>query len=229
VLFVVTVYLLCNDMTIATSNFCRKNVDQSTSEQNFKTVISVFLHGLMIFSLYEANDEKIQTSEFWTMISWVALLVWMRLIMSNLGDIERMSWLIGLIQNSCVAMTSFLLVLSCAITAFADSFNALDQKIMLKGERLDASTSTEEELLIARKELLDTRLIAKFNSWLDSWQEAFRASIGDFDVEGHLSYFSYVDWLIFFFAVLFMIILMLNLLISIIAEAQANYTGTKTQ
>lgn len=80
------------------------------------------------------------------MQSWVALLIWTRLILTNLGDIEVMSWLIGLILNSGVATTLFMIVLLCAVTAFADSFNALDQKIMIKGLRYADLDLNEEEL-----------------------------------------------------------------------------------
>ena len=48
-------------------------------------------------------------------------------------------------------------------------------------------------------------------------------------MDNQIAYFGYLDWLIFFFIVLFMIILMLNLLISIITEAQGNYTETWKQ
>ena len=123
-----------------------------------------------------------------------------------------------------------MVVLFCSVTAFADSFNALDQKILLKGERLeDLHGADPEALRSARQALLDPHLVAVLETWLDSWQEAFRASIGDFDWPGHLDYFGRVDWLVFFFAVLFMIVLMLNLLISIIAEAQNAYTASRSQ
>mmetsp|Transcript_6175 Transcript_6175/g.7387 ORF Transcript_6175/g.7387 Transcript_6175/m.7387 type:complete len:102 (+) Transcript_6175:181-486(+) len=101
----------------------------------------------MIFSLYEAVDDNIETPEFWTMQSWIALLVWTRLIMTNLGDIEAMSWLIGLIQNSTEATALFMAVLICAVTAFSDSFNALDQKIMIKGSRYDDLEVAQQEKL----------------------------------------------------------------------------------
>ena len=44
-----------------------------------------------------------------------------------------------------------------------------------------------------------------------------------------MKYFHYHDWLIFFFAVFFLVILMLNLLIAIISEAQVIYTENKDQ
>ena len=44
-----------------------------------------------------------------------------------------------------------------------------------------------------------------------------------------MKYFHYHDWLIFFLAVFFLVILMLNLLIAIISEAQVIYTENKDQ
>ena len=36
-----------------------------------------------------------------------------------------------------MATILFMIVLFCAVTAFADSFNALEQKIMIKGSRYE--------------------------------------------------------------------------------------------
>ena len=59
------------------------------------------------------------------------------------------------------------------------------------------------------------------------WQMSYRNSIGDF--QDDIGYYSYLDWLIFFITVFFVIIIMLNLLISVIAEAQAEYTEARVE
>ena len=76
---------------------------------------------------------------------------------------------------------------------------------------------------------LDITIRTNFNNWLGLWQTSFRSSIGDFDEQGQMKYLSQVDWLIFFISSFFLIILMLNLLISVIAAAQTNYTDSKVQ
>ena len=60
------------------------------------------------------------------MQSWVALAIWLRIIVTYLGEIEQFSWLVGLIKYSCESTIAFLTVFLCFITAFADSFNALE-------------------------------------------------------------------------------------------------------
>lgn len=54
---------------------------------------------------------------------------------------------------------------------------------------------------------------------MKSWQKAFRSTLGDFDEATQIMHFSFVDWGIFFLACGFLIILMLNLLISVITES----------
>ena len=64
----------------------------------------------------------------------------------------------------------------------------------------------------------DISFIANFNEWLLIWQKAFRSSIGDFD-SAQLKNFGFIDWMIFFLLIFFLIMVMLNLLISVIAGA----------
>ena len=76
---------------------------------------------------------------------------------------------------------------------------------------------------------MDFSFVTNFNKWLNIWQIAFRSSLGDFNDDDQLQYFGIFDWIVFFLSCFFLIILMLNLLISVISEAQAGYTLTKTQ
>ena len=147
------------------------------------------------------------------------MAIWVRFIVTYLGEIKEFSWLVGLIQYTCSSTGYFLLVFLMAVVAFTDSFNALDQKILINGSRHADFDGTAQELEETQVNELDITLLQNLNNWLNVWQMAFNASIGDFDHDNFFSHYGYIDWLIFFLSCLFLIILMLNLLISVIAEA----------
>lgn len=63
------------------------------------------------------------------------MAIWVRFIVTYLGEIKEFSWLVGLIQYTCSSTGYFLLVFLMAVVAFTDSFNALDQKILINGSR----------------------------------------------------------------------------------------------
>ena len=67
------------------------------------------------------------------MQSWVALAVWLRIVVTYLGEIQEFSWLVGLIKYSCKTTIYFLTVFVCLVTAFTDAYNALDQKLLING------------------------------------------------------------------------------------------------
>jgi len=115
------------------------------------------------------------------------------------------------------------------VTAFADAFNAIDQKILINGSKYEDVVASPAELEEMKLNDLDVSLKQNLSNWLTIWQTAFRSSIGDFKEDNQLQYYSYADWLIFFLAILFLIILMLNLLISVIAQAQADYFRARVQ
>lgn len=64
----------------------------------------------------------------------MALAIWLRIIVTFLGQLEQFTFLIGLIRYSCKASVTFIIVFICGVTAFADSFNALEQRFMINGE-----------------------------------------------------------------------------------------------
>ena len=67
---------------------------------------------------------------------------------------------------------------------------------------------------------IDLNAINIFQSWIDFWQVTFRASLGDFeDNWKEPKYFFYADWMYFLIAMLILIIVMLNLLVSIVTNA----------
>ena len=134
-----------------------------------------------------------------------------------MGEIKEFSWLVGLIKYSCTTTIYFLIVFASLVTSFTDSFNALDQKLIISGDAYDGET--DYELRLQRAEDLDVSVAANFKKWLIMWQIGFRASIGNFNENNQLRHYGYIDWMVFFLMCFFLIILMLNLLISVITEA----------
>jgi len=61
----------------------------------------------------------------------VALAIWMRAIVEYLGKIREFSWLVGLIKFSANYSLYFITVFILGVTAFADSFNALEQRFLI--------------------------------------------------------------------------------------------------
>ena len=59
-----------------------------------------------------------------------------------------------------------------------------------------------------------------------SWQKSLLVALGEFHMD-EVELYSEGDWLIFFLAALFNLILMLNLLISIISETYTNVSATR--
>mmetsp|Transcript_27916 Transcript_27916/g.32843 ORF Transcript_27916/g.32843 Transcript_27916/m.32843 type:complete len:116 (-) Transcript_27916:650-997(-) len=110
---------------------------------------------------------------------------------------------------------AFMVVYICGVSAFSDAFNAISQGQYI-GQILNGEVTLDD---------IDLTVRTNFEQWVDFWQISFKASLGDFpDDWGDSKYFHYHDWFLFFFACFFLIILMLNLLISIISEAQADFT-----
>ena len=174
----------------------------------------------MLYTLYYSDDEHIVDRSFWNVQSWVTLFLWITIVFSYLPETKYFSWIIGLIVNSLIAISVFIIVFIAGVTAFADAFNAISQ-----GNFIDQWNEGK-----VRYEDIDNSFKTNFEQWLDYWQISFKASLGDFpDDWGNPKYFHYYDWLVFLFACIFLIILMLNLLISIITMAQDDYTQNQTQ
>jgi|Transcript_20452 hypothetical protein len=201
---------------------------EGLSYSTLRSLLPLGLHLLVLNTIIRATNETINTTQFWELQSWVALTVWMRVILTYLGEIRELSWLVGLIKYTMTSTGYFLVVFLVGVTAFADSFNALDQEILLEGKRFEGLNLSPEDYKAAQISMLSTMSFSEnFKHWLSIWQYSFRAGIGDFMDDANL--YGYVDWMIFFLMVFFLIILMLNLLISVIAEAQAEYTDARIQ
>ena len=116
-LFFFTLYLFLYDLSVLAAA-CK----QCEFKDSLVTIAGVALHLLVMVSVLSANDDSIQTIEFWSQQSWVALAVWFRIIVAYLGEIKSFNWLVGLIRFSCTATGYFIAVFLCGVTAFADSF-----------------------------------------------------------------------------------------------------------
>lgn len=128
----------------------------------------------------------------------------------------RLSWMLNLIEESLLSILQFLMVLIMGIFAFADAFRAIERVLVLEGH-LEAHKSTAETGFFE----------AYLSVPVKQWQKTFLVSIGEFP--GELENYSEFDWIIFFTASMFNLIIMLNLLISIISETYANISSIRLQ
>lgn len=114
------------------------------------------------------NNDNLTTLEFWQEISWVALSIWMRVIIQYLGEIKQFGWLAGLVRHSCMAASFFFVVFLLVVTAYADCFNALEQMIILSGDRYDylAFKMSASDLKELQESDYDTSFKANFEKWL---------------------------------------------------------------
>ena len=85
-----------------------------------------------------------------------------------MGEIKEFGWLVGLIKYSCTTTIYFLIVFASLVTAFTDSFNALDQKLLISGANYDWETEDEFHNLRTPEDL-DITILANFNKWLKMW------------------------------------------------------------
>ena len=92
-----TLYLMIYDFTVLAANVWRFNEIDSAPSQSLTILVDVALHIIVLMSVADANDETIKTIEFWSTQSWVAMAIWIRFIVTYLGEIKEFSWLVGLI------------------------------------------------------------------------------------------------------------------------------------
>ena len=124
-LFFITVYLIFNDLTILSMNCVYFKDWNQLGRIMFYMLIDLSMDALVFNVIMYADDETIVTEYFWGRQSWVALIIWMR-ILTYLSQTQTFSWIMGLIKHSCSSTLFFLSVFICGVTAFADSFNALE-------------------------------------------------------------------------------------------------------
>ena len=104
-----------------------------------------------------------------------------------------------------VDMTIFMIVFFIGVFAFADALKSVDQVLVINGsieaEEIPEDATTYEKYI---------------EGYVKAWQGSFVLSLGEFP--GNLEFYRESDWLVFFLACIFNIILLLNLLIAIISE-----------
>ena len=111
-----------------------------------------------------------------------------------------------------VDMTIFMIVFFIGVFAFADALKSVDQVLVINGsieaEEIPEDATTYEKYI---------------EGYVKAWQGSFVLSLGEFP--GNLEFYRESDWLVFFLACIFNIILLLNLLIAIISETFAAVAG----
>ena len=180
ILIMVSVYLLIYECTILIVTFYKYNEADSAPSNSLFVLSSIALTILILLQVTNADNDAIVTPEFWQSQSWVALAVWMRLILTYLGEIQQFGWLVGLIKYTSASTGYFLTVFLLSVTAFSDAFAALDKKIYINGDAFRAEELTEEQIKDAKAEGLSTDFKNFWDRWLLMWQISFRNSIGDF-------------------------------------------------
>ena len=153
-LFIVTLYLFCYDLTVLASSVWQFNRKNKAPRASIYNIFNLSLHLLVMSSVVGSNDDQITQSAFWQVQSWVALAVWLRIVVTYLGEIQQFNWLVGLIKYSCSSTVYFITVFVCFITAFTDAYNALDQKFLINGNKYDGKVS-EKDLDVTFKALFN--------------------------------------------------------------------------
>ena len=120
---------------------------------------------------------------------------------------ETYGWMIRMITQSFKDMTAFMVIWFIGITAFTDAFGSIAYILQLQGA-VDAP---------------DTEGLSPFQQYIEpyilQWQDSFLVALGN--APASLGDYSEPDWFIFFLVVLFNVILLLNILISIVADTYA--------
>ena len=105
--------------------------------------------------MVSASNDNLKFASFWQLSAWVELLVWVRFIFLYMSDIGQFFWINNLILSSIRATKYFLIVYIISVTAFAGSYNLIEQGIYIdRGQTNDS---------------IDTSFRTNFESWMDQW------------------------------------------------------------
>lgn len=175
-------------------------------------------------SMADIKDEKnfwhIKQQNFWRLLSYTAILVWVRLGIL-LRSSHALSWMTTLVSESIISITGFVVVLLIGIIAFADTFYAIDRILIIQGYESDESLAHIKFEKTDDMTLFDTYLAEPFKSLTTS----LLVALGEFE-NIQLNLYNELDWIFFFLAAFFNLILMMNLLISIITETYTSISST---
>ena len=165
---------------------------------------------IICVSWSDIADEK-----FWRMLSLTSFCAWIRFAL-NLRSSRRLNWMILLISRSIYSIRYFLVVLAIGIFAFADAFFAIERILMLQGD-IPPVRLTDDMTIFERYIAGPVR----------AWQSSYLVTLGDFSDE--LEFYGEYEWIVFFLATVFNLIIMLNLLISIIGETYGTISANRLQ
>lgn len=105
-------------------------------------------------------------------------------------------------------MTVFMIVLFVGVFAFADAFSSINKVLELNGS-IEIEEIPEDASIYLKY----------YQVYIVSWQNSYLFALGEFG--DNLEFYRESDWLVFFIATIFNIILLLNLLIAIISDTYA--------
>lgn len=162
---------------------------------------------VLVLILVNTVDQDIESERFWSIQTWTALFIWFRFLL-KIRIFKQFSWLIRMIIACIQDMFTFMIVLIIGVLAFADALYSINKVLELNG-------SIQVEPVPN-----DATFYEKYwQGYVQSWQASFLLALGDWGE--NLEHYRESDWLVFFLAVIFNIILLLNLLIAIISETYA--------
>ena len=124
-----------------------------------------FINPILIMN--NVFNEDHESEGFWTIQTWAALSIWFRALL-YLRTVSTYSWLIRMIVECVLDMSTFLVVFTIGVIAFADAFLSIDQIMILNGQ-LEYEFNPEGSFY---DKFLKTYVIA--------WQDSFLVALGEF-------------------------------------------------
>lgn len=123
--FFLTFYLFINDLFNMMMNLYYLGTYDSAPRFVLINLLFTLLHIFILITVLNSEDEDIMSQSFWFDQPWVVTAIWCTMIFSYLPEISHFSWIVGLIVNSLVSIVVFIMIYIAGVTAFADSFNAI--------------------------------------------------------------------------------------------------------
>ena len=169
VIFTLTAYLFLSEFFVLIMNALNHDKNERFRIFFMTSLFNIILHYFVMHNVWEATNESILEAKFWQIEAWVALFVWYRCVFSYLSEVRQFSKFIGLIIQCILAVSNFMLVYVCGITAFSDSFHAISQGMYL-----------DDPISNAKLVNINNSALDNLSAWADYWIISFKASLGDF-------------------------------------------------
>ena len=122
-----------------------------------------------------------------------------------------------MIVESLYELQYFLIVFFVGVFLFADTFQAMSERLILRGD-LDYDKQIYNE---------QNNYERFFKPYLEQWQLSFLVAIGDIDND--FDNYDVFEFIALFACAIFNITLLLNLVIAIISQTHANVIATQTE